>query len=402
MNCRSTTDIGAAVTPAKCNARAACAPFVISTSLVSKMASGFAFACVWLAIGSAFGSTAIQRWTICSRSKPIESQNDRGECSQAVRSLCKATIRAVALPTGGSPFGCYPMMRIPPIGNVHRARIRLEGWPDGSAGRFHMPVIDFHVHLRGGMTVEKAIDRQAVTGINVGVLRNLGKGWPLETDDQLQEFLDNVDGKPVFVGLQVNDRDWYTKHSSELLKRLDFVLGDTMIMPMPDDDSPPVKLFEPDQYTIDNAEAWMERYVQHNLRVLAEPITILANPTWLPPAWRTNTISCGPTSVCGRSFKRLSTIAWHWKSTPAADTRETALFAWPKMGAKFTFGSNNFDDRPIDMSRCLEAIEKYDLSPNDMYVPNPFPTGKCDTGHDASESERCHLRWISRHETVYR
>ena len=28
----------------------------------------------------------------------------------------------------------------------------------------------------------------------------------------------------------------------------------------------------------------MERYMRHNLRVLAEPITILANPTYLPPA----------------------------------------------------------------------------------------------------------------------
>ena len=111
-----------------------------------------------------------------------------------------------------------------------------------------------------------------------------GRGWPLETDAQLKEFLDNVGGKPVFVGLQVNDRDWHTKHSGELLKQLDFVLADTMIMPMPDDDSPPVKLFEPDQFTIDNAEAWMDRYVKHNLRVLAEPITILANPTWLPPS----------------------------------------------------------------------------------------------------------------------
>ena len=39
------------------------------------------------------------------------------------------------------------------------------------------------------------------------------------------------------------------------------------------------------------------------------------------------------------------------------------------MGAKFTFGSNNFDDRPHDMSRCLNAIDKYGLKKADMYVP---------------------------------
>ena len=72
----------------------------------------------------------------------------------------------------------------------------------------YLPVIDYHVHLRGGMTVEKAIERQAVTGINSGVLENLGKGWPIETDEQLRTFLDGLTGRPVFVGVQVNDRDW--------------------------------------------------------------------------------------------------------------------------------------------------------------------------------------------------
>jgi hypothetical protein len=235
-----------------------------------------------------------------------------------------------------------------------------------------VPVIDFHVHLRGDMTVEKAMDRQAVTGINVGVLRNQGEGWPLETDDQLREFLDSVTGRPVFVGLQVNDRDWHKAHAPDLLARLDFALGDTMIMPMPNDGSPPVKLFQPDKYTIDDAEAWMQRYVQHNLRVLAEPITILANPTWLPP-------------VVAAQYDQLWTDERMQQVIEAAIKNNVALeinagSGYPhdrfirmakRMGAKFTFGSNNFDDQPIDMSRCLEAIKEYGLSKEDMYVPGP-------------------------------
>ncbi len=237
-------------------------------------------------------------------------------------------------------------------------------------GGAYVPVIDLHVHLRGGMTVEKAMDRQAVTGINVGVLRNLGTGWPLETDDQLRTFIDSVDDRPVFVGVQVNDRDWHKKHAPELLKRLDYVLADTMIMPMPNDDSPAVKLFQPDKFTIDDPETWMKRYVQHNLRVLAEPATILANPTWLP--------AC----VADRydelwTDQRMQTII------QAAIDNHVALeinagSGYPherfirlakKMGAKFSFGSNNFDDRPHNMARCLGAIEKYGLTKDDMYVP---------------------------------
>jgi hypothetical protein len=44
-----------------------------------------------------------------------------------------------------------------------------------------------------------------------------------------------------------------------------------------------------------------------------------------------------------------------------------------KMGARFSFGSNNFHDRPISMSRCIQAIDKYGLTKDDMVVPKPKP-----------------------------
>ncbi len=145
-----------------------------------------------------------------------------------------------------------------------------------------VPITDFHVHIRGGMTVDKAVLRQAVTGVNCGVLENVGRGWPIDDNDKLKSFLDGAAGRPVFVGVQVNDRDWAEVLSPDLVARLDYVLADTMIMPMPHDDSPPVKLWITDNYTIDDPDIWMERYVRHNLRVLSEPISILANPTWRP------------------------------------------------------------------------------------------------------------------------
>ncbi len=233
-------------------------------------------------------------------------------------------------------------------------------------------LFDFHIHLRGGMTVEKALDRQAATGIKAGVLRNMGKGWPIETDEQLREFLDSVEGKPVFAGVQVNDRDWMDKHSPELLKRLDYVLADTMIMPMPDDDSEPVKLWMADQYKIDDPQAWMERYMRHNLRVLSEPITILANPTYLPPAVKEMYDELWTDERMRRIIR--AAIDNHVALEINAQSglpHERFIRMAKKMGAKFTFGSNNSDDRPIDMSRCFEAIDRYGLTRKDMYVPAP-------------------------------
>jgi hypothetical protein len=244
---------------------------------------------------------------------------------------------------------------------------------DRLAGR-SFPVIDYHVHLRGGMTVEKALDRQAVTGINCGVLENLGKGWPLETDDQLRAFLDAVRARPVFVGVQVNDRDWTRRHSPELLARLDYVLGDTMIMPMPNDDSEPVKLWLAGQYTIDDAEAWMERYMRHNLRVLAEPITILANPTYLPPAVADKYDQLWTDARMRRIIE--AAVANHVALEINAQTglpHDRFLRMAKQMGAKFTFGSNNMDDRPIDMTQCFEAAARCGLTPEDIMVRGPRP-----------------------------
>ena len=235
-----------------------------------------------------------------------------------------------------------------------------------------VPVIDYHIHLRGGMTVEKSLERQAVTGVNLGVLENLGSGWPLDTDQRLREFLDHNSGRPLFVGVQVNDRDWHLKHSPELLGRLDYVLGDTMIMPMPDDDSPPVKLWLADEYTIDDPQSWMERYMRHNLRVLAEPITILANPTYLPPAVKDRYDQLWTDQRMRQVIQAAidNGVALEINATSGLPSDRFIRLA-KQMGAKFTFGTNNFDDRRIDLSRYFEAIRRHRLTASDMYVPKP-------------------------------
>jgi hypothetical protein len=218
------------------------------------------------------------------------------------------------------------------------------------------------------------MDRQAVTGVNIGVLNNIGQGWAIETDDQLRDLLDSVKGKPVFVGLQVNDRDWMDKHSPDLLKQLDYVLGDTMIMPMPNDNSEPVKLWMADQYKIEDPEAWMKRYVRHNLRVLSEPITILANPTYLPPAVKDKYDELWTDERMRQIIQAAidNNVALEINAQSGLPHDRFIRMA-KKMGAKFSFGTNNFHDKPISMARCFEAIDQYGLKKADMYVPAPKP-----------------------------
>jgi len=237
----------------------------------------------------------------------------------------------------------------------------------------HLTLTDYHIHIRGGMTPEKAAQRQEQSGIRSGVLENFGREWPLSNNVALASFIETcskarADGQPLPIGIQVNDRDWYRQIDPALLKRLDFVLADTMIMGVTAEGKPR-RLWFPN-VTIDDPEAWMNEYFAHNLRILDEPVSILANPTYLPPC-------------ISNRYDRLWTEPRMRQLIAKAVEKGVALevqagSAYPKpaflklaksMGAKFSFGTNNFDDKTKDLARWFEAIELLDLQPADLALP---------------------------------
>lgn len=240
-----------------------------------------------------------------------------------------------------------------------------------------LALADYHIHIRGGMTPEKAARRQEQSGIRSAVLENFGREWPLSDNATLAAFIDaaaqpRADGRRLPVGIQVNDRDWHSRIDPALLKRLDFVLADTMIMGVTAAGRPR-RLWLPD-VTIDDPEAWMKEYLAHNLRILDEPVSILANPTYLPPC-------------ISNRYDQLWTEPRMRQVIAKAVEKGVALeiqagSAYPKpaflklakaMGATFSFGSNNFDDKAKDLSRWFEALTLLDLRPDDLWQPPSKP-----------------------------
>ncbi len=232
---------------------------------------------------------------------------------------------------------------------------------------------DYHIHIRGGMTPEKAALRQEQSGIRSAVLENFGREWPLRDSATLAAFIDSgsqalANGQRLPIGIQVNDRDWFTQIDPALLKRLDFILADTMIMGVTSEGKPR-RLWLPG-VTIDDPEAWMRDYLAHNLRILDEPVSILANPTYLPPC-------------ISNRYDQLWTEPRMRQVIAKAVEKGVALeiqagSAYPKpaflklaksMGAKFSFGSNNFDDKTKDLARWFEAVDLLDLQPSDLWSP---------------------------------
>lgn len=245
------------------------------------------------------------------------------------------------------------------------------GVTDGLMQKYNaqgIPIIDYHIHLRGGMTAEKALERQKLTGYRCAVLRNIGRGWPIENETQLREFIESTKGSGLLIGLQVNDRDWHKQMPEELLSKIDYFLGDTMIMA--DESGKEIRLWMTDQVKIDDPEEWMERYMKHNLRVLSEPITILANPTYLPACladrydelWTDARMQ----TIIAAAVKNNVALEINGKSGLPHDR---FIRLAKEMGAKFSLGSNNFDDKPIDISRCFDVIDRFGLKKEDMYVP---------------------------------
>lgn len=239
-----------------------------------------------------------------------------------------------------------------------------------------LTLTDWHIHIRGGMTAQKAFEREQASGIESGVLENYGREWPLSNTVALAQFIRDCkqvkrpDGRALRVGIQVNDRDWYQQIDPMLLKKLDYVLADTMIMGITTTGTPQ-RLWFPD-VKIADPEAWMRDYLAHNLRILNEPITILANPTYLPPC-----ISNRYEQLWTEARMKL-VIAKAVERNVALEIQAESPYPKPafiqlakKMGAKFSFGSNNFTDKTKDVSVWFDAINAYDLKPENVIAVPP-------------------------------
>ncbi len=236
-----------------------------------------------------------------------------------------------------------------------------------------MPLVDYHIHLRGGMNAEKAFDWEKKSGVKSGVLENLGQGWPLSDNEKLADFIKEARKFPVLVGIQVNDRDWFKVISEDNVANLDYVLADTMIMAgaevMPGTNGKPQKLWLENEYTISDEKAWLDRYFEHCMTVVNEPIDILANPTWLPPRmekyydafWTTERME----QLIDAAVKNEVALEIQTTSTyPRKKFIELAR----KKGAKLTIGRNNFDDHTDELKRSLDLLEELKIKPQEMFV----------------------------------
>lgn len=92
-----------------------------------------------------------------------------------------------------------------------------------NTGRHNVPMVDYHVALRPGMTLEQALRKSRSDGLQYGLVADSAA---LKTDAAAQRWLRPLLGKPVFFGLAAADGQWTRALSRQTALQFDYILAD--------------------------------------------------------------------------------------------------------------------------------------------------------------------------------
>jgi hypothetical protein len=241
-------------------------------------------------------------------------------------------------------------------------------------GRHNIPMVDFHVHLKEGLTLEQALAKSRRDGIFYGIAINGGKGFPIENDEGVRKFYESMKGQPIFIAMQAEGREWTKMFSQPIAALFDYVFTDSMTWT--DDSGKRMRLWIPEEVgTIADPQAFMEQLVSRTVGILErEPIDIYVNPTFLPDViakdydrlWSPERMD----KVIGAAVKNHVAIEINNRyKIPSATFIKRAKAA----GCKFTMGTNNAG--PSDLGRCeyaLGLVDECKLVWQDFFVPQAW------------------------------
>ena len=249
----------------------------------------------------------------------------------------------------------------PVVDELYRDVIRM--------GTEDYPVVDYHVHLKGGLTIDQALANSRRLGIFYGVAVNCGLGFPVHSDDSVKEYLDSMKGQCCFVGLQGEGREWMTLTSPESVARFDYCFTDAMTFT--DDNGKRMRTWIPEEIgIIQDKQAFMDMLVKRIQGVMHEPIDIYANATYLP-------------DQIAAEYDALWTPERMKKVIDAAVENDVAIeinnrykIPSPKFitaakaaGAKFSFGTNNSGAELGRLEYPIQMVKQCGLKWPDIFVP---------------------------------
>ena len=237
------------------------------------------------------------------------------------------------------------------------------------------PVIDYHVHLKGGLTKEMAHAMSMNYGINYGVAPNAGEGGVgrmLADDAEVRSYYEEVKNHPFLFGVQGEGRKWTQTFSQEALGIFDYLFTDAMTII--DHNKRNARIYRAEEVIRDGVtmDQYMEQIVDQTVKILTnEPADIFANATYIPDDMNPDYAKYWTDERVDRvlDVMQKNNIALEISARykiPSFDVIKKAK----ERGMKFTFGTNNVDADFGRLEYCFEAVEKCGLTVEDMWFPS--------------------------------
>ena len=236
----------------------------------------------------------------------------------------------------------------------------------------NFPLMDLHVHLKEGLTLEQALAHARAYGYTYGVAVNCGLDMTLPNQQALDQFLKTQE-RPAqaYMAMQAEGREWLNLFSKESIKQFDYVFTDAMTWT--NDDGKRMRLWIENETEVGEPQHFMDMLVDRIEKILNnEPINIYVNPTYIPDQIAARYDELWTPE---RMDRVIAALVKNRIALEINDRRRIPSPAFIKRakaaGVKFTFGTNN--GGPSDLGHlqyCLDMVKDCGLEPGDMWIPS--------------------------------
>jgi hypothetical protein len=231
-------------------------------------------------------------------------------------------------------------------------------------------LIDLHIHLKGGFTIEDAIIKSERENVKYGIAVNCGIGFPVQNDSQLDSVISEMKNYPRFyAGMQAEGREWVNLFTKESIEKFDYVFTDAMTFT--DKNGRRNRIWLENETWIDDEQQFMDDLVTLIVKIIStEPIDIYVNPTYLPVkiAGKYKELWTEPRMDEVIQAAKKHTVAIEINNRFRIPSFEFILRA-KKAGVKFTIGTNNIDGNFTGPDYAREMITKCCLKESDFFIP---------------------------------
>jgi hypothetical protein len=231
------------------------------------------------------------------------------------------------------------------------------------------PVLDYHVHLKGGLTENEAAQMSRKLGINYAIAPNCGIGFPITDDEGVLAFLDNMRSQPFILAMQAEGREWITTFSQAVRDEFDYVFTDALTFT--DDKGRRTRLWIPDETWIDDEQKYMDLIVDRICEVLKEPADVYVNPCFLPEPMNKQYDAFWTEERMNRFIDALAESGEALEINARYKIPNKAIIMKAKQaGVKFTFGTNNGLKDIGKLEYCILMKKECGIAAGDMYKPS--------------------------------